>query len=69
MNNKIIIRTVVSFYLKDIGVILGNTDIVEIFFLGGNGQRLIYRELRLNIRKHFFIDRMVEHWNKLLRRL
>lgn len=55
--------------MKDIGVILGNTDIVEIFFLGGNGQRLIYRELRLNIRKHFFIDRMVEHWNKLLRRL
>ncbi|KFV87012.1 hypothetical protein N308_14013, partial [Struthio camelus australis] len=32
-----------------------------------NGHKLKYKKFHLNIRKHFFIVRVVEHWNRLPR--
>ena len=33
----------------------------------GNGHNLKHRRFPLNIRKHFFIVRVTEHWHRLLR--
>lgn len=33
----------------------------------GNGHKLKYRKIHLNIRKNFFTLRMIKHWNQLSR--
>jgi len=35
----------------------------------GSGHKLNHRTSRLNIRKHFFMVRVAEHWHKLIRQV